>query len=1690
MIDNNFYSNDGLNLGATDLSQVNDDSYHNDVLTSSANINDALGIISNAFAELEFISELALETAHSYLNEFALESSWETKIESVFGTDYSSELIERALSKFQLNDFSDLPSIKIIPSQNLEGANGGYDDLNGLIYLSSDFIANNQHDPEEITRVVLEEIGHFLDAKINQQDTPGDEGAIFAAKVLSLELETGVLDENDFNTITIGDRTVQIEQSTSDGAGNSLASARDLGTFTGGQTFKDRITRSDRQDYYKFTLDTFGKVNFGLTGLKANANIMLLDSNGNSITGGFKGGRKNEFGSADLEAGDYYLRVYRKNGNTNYKLNLSFDGAGNSLASARDLGTFTGGQTFQDRITGSDRQDYYKFTLDTFGKVNFGLTGLKANANIMLLDSNGNSIIGGFKGGRKSEFGSADLEAGDYYLRVYRKNGNTNYKLNLDVVDKPEITLTSPNGEDKLIPGEDFNITWDDNIDESVKIELYKGDFLGVTIADNTPSDGSYTFNWTNLVAENDFNNSDAGFNLSEAPIAYGTDYKLKISSVNNNDIYDISNNYFTIGQPQIEVNLPSGGDKLELGKIVNITWKDNIDDAVNIDLYQDDVLVRNIASNTASDGQVNWTVPTNLPVGDRYKIKISQAGDDAIADFSNDYFSIFRPEIAVTSPNGGDKLTPGENFNITWNDNIDEDVRIDLYVRSDTAFVQTITDKTFSDGNFLWNVPVDLPTDAEYKISVTSFSNPATTDTSDDYFSMKLEAVHKVDDFNGDGKHDILWRNYENGHIHAWQLDGLAWQQDIDLPDITDSAVHPVATGDFNNDGHTDIVTRYYWKDNPGHTQIWLMNRDRKTQVIDLLPTVGDPNWHISGTGDFNKDGNIDLLWRNYQTGENHVWMMNGTSYVESVSLLTVKDPNWKIVGTGDFDRDGNIDIVWRNGNANSIWMMDGTERREYININSTDDPDWKIVGTGDFDRDGNIDLLLREHNVGNIGVWLMNGTERIGIEHSPWGVHHPSYHVVGQSDPIPTWTAEYFNNKDLSGNPVHVEGVGNSYHAKDVNVLSLNWGLDSPANTPTDNFSARFTTRRYLEPGLYQIQTGSDDGIRVIIDGQKVTDRWVDRGITVDSDSGYFYSTGKEHDIKIEYYEHTGGAAIDFKIRKANPIDEPTDGSVWRASIYNWNPTEGSQPPQDFFMNGNEAKKIGSVNLGSHTRSDGKFGLAVDWQDGAIDGDSRLPHDNFAIRAYTHKHLEAGKTYKAHVKGDDGYQLFASQWHTGYKVDMLTNRREESTQWEQNYGGYKTYEFTVDHTGWYDLHIEMYEAGGLSEFDFVLDEGSGGSYYPELAGLSDDEWDRQSGDDNQFRSDSPWGGGDRRDKTDDRIEQIYTDLSNAIFGTRHHMTSGYAYDESYYNGFGLWHAGIDLGAPVGTSVKAILGGTVAWVSNPGTNDSFIGINSDDGRQWVYGHVGNLNVKPDQRVNAGDNIAKIGYQNHLHLEVENGHAYGGTQGAHSNQDFVRQVTVSPLQAYWELRNESTEIGIISVDISDIMSVVPSDKIVADTQNHVSKIVDKASKAGLSNAQIAYVLATVEHESRLGQWMEEFASGSAYEWRTDLGNIYAGDGVRFKGRGYVQITGRSNYQYWTDRLGIDLVGNPELAENPDIAAEILVYGMRDGTFTGVRLDSYINNSGIDFFNARRIVNGTDRAALIADYANNYYNALT
>lgn len=149
-------------------------------------------------------------------------------------------------------------------------------------------------------------------------------------------------------------------------------------------------------------------------------------------------------------------------------------------------------------------------------------------------------------------------------------------------------------------------------------------------------------------------------------------------------------------------------------------------------------------------------------------------------------------------------------------------------------------------------------------------------------------------------------------------------------------------------------------------------------------------------------------------------------------------------------------------------------------------------------------------------------------------------------------------------------------------------------------------------------------------------------------------------------------------------------------------------------------------------------------------------------------------------------------------------------------------------------------------------------------------------------------------------------------------------------------------------------------------------------------------------------------------------------------------------------------------------------------------IVRECKRQGLTlNSQIAYVLATVQHETnetfkpvREAYWLSE-------DWRRRNLRYYP-----YYGRGYVQLTWEHNYKQYGDILGINLLDNPDRVMDPNIALFILVDGMSKGRFTSRKLGSYVNGGRTDFIGARDVVNPGDVPALIAGYAENWQRQIS
>jgi putative chitinase len=159
----------------------------------------------------------------------------------------------------------------------------------------------------------------------------------------------------------------------------------------------------------------------------------------------------------------------------------------------------------------------------------------------------------------------------------------------------------------------------------------------------------------------------------------------------------------------------------------------------------------------------------------------------------------------------------------------------------------------------------------------------------------------------------------------------------------------------------------------------------------------------------------------------------------------------------------------------------------------------------------------------------------------------------------------------------------------------------------------------------------------------------------------------------------------------------------------------------------------------------------------------------------------------------------------------------------------------------------------------------------------------------------------------------------------------------------------------------------------------------------------------------------------------------------------------------------------------------------------MTAILNEWEARGLTDLRwLAYILATTYHEVRgTMQPIREDGRGKGKLY----GRIDPKTGHAYYGRGFVQLTWASNYKTMSKLLGVDLYNHPDLALDVGIATQIMFEGMLTaksfrGDFTGRSLEQYFNDKVDDPVNARRIINGTDKAKLIAGYHYKFLEALS
>ena len=339
--------------------------------------------------------------------------------------------------------------------------------------------------------------------------------------------------------------------------------------------------------------------------------------------------------------------------------------------------------------------------------------------------------------------------ANNYRIRItfHANSSISESAANFEILGDPSITVQTPNGGETFFRTRNHSIIWTDNIPENVNIDLFRaGNFLR-SIATNVPSNGN--FEWT-----------------VPGDVALANNYRVRIRSVADSLIRDLSDNDFTIANNDtIRVTAPNGGEAIVRGTTFTIRWQTNITSGnVIIELLQNNNFLGVInPSVPATQGSFDWIVSTTLGVGQEgYRIRIRTADNRAV-DVSDNDFRLLSQQFALTNPLGGQELFLGFGYDITWVTNLPGNVRIDLFRGS--VLLRNIANNV-SGNIFRWIVPTDLLPSSDYRIRVTNLTDETRFAENFGFFTLIRPSITVITPNGGESwlsnnfRYNITWQD------------------------------------------------------------------------------------------------------------------------------------------------------------------------------------------------------------------------------------------------------------------------------------------------------------------------------------------------------------------------------------------------------------------------------------------------------------------------------------------------------------------------------------------------------------------------------------------------------------------------------------------------------------------------------------------------------------------------------------------------------------------------------------------------------------------------------------------------------------------------------------------------------------------------------------------------------------------
>ena len=573
------------------------------------------------------------------------------------------------------------------------------------------------------------------------------------------------------------------------------------------------------------------------------------------------------------------------------------------------------------------------------------------------------------------------------------------------------ITVTSPNGGESWQMGTTHNITWtSSNLSGNVKVEV----------------NGNYPSGAWESLAPSVANTGSFSWSISTAAAA-GTAKRVRITSVDNPAITDMSDANFTLTAPAstITVTSPNGGESWEIGSSHNITWNSaNLTGNVKVEINGNypsgawEVLYSSIPNNRTEP----WTV--SGVAGTAKRVRITSVDNPAITDMSDANFTLTAPAstITVTSPNGGESWQMGTTHNITWtSSNLSGNVKVEVNGNYPTGAWEVLASSVANTESFSWAISTAASAGTAKRVRITSVDNPAITDMSDANFSLTApQSTITVTSPNGgeswqigttqnitwnssnvsgnvkvevngnypSGAWEVLYSSIPNNGTVSWTVSGVAGAaKRIRITSVDNPAITDMSDANFSLTAPQSNISQIQWS---GLT--WNVRDETGTNP-------GPNNWAASSSNVWvDNDGNLHL--KIIKDGDK--WYCSEISSLESFGY-----------GEYSFQVSTNVENLDKNV-VLGLFTYESDTKEIDLEFARWDDNSnsvgWYVVQPSTADSRNNFKLNLSGDYSTHKFTW------------SPEGIFFQSFHGFSTDYPINQWNYTGPNNP-LEGNAkVHI--------------------------------------------------------------------------------------------------------------------------------------------------------------------------------------------------------------------------------------------------------------------------------------------------------------------------------------------------------------------------------------------------------------------------------------------------------------------------------------------------------------------------------------------------------------------------------------------------------------------------------------------------------------------------------------------